>query len=195
MWSVNLWEIFQHTEFPLILLQDVASPVIASLPWGLNKSLRKCSWTRLGSVWRMTQRDKLKISDVLTGLSGQFCRDVSLSLVQSKFIIRFVSPDTEMCSCRVGGGCAVRWACVCFSACASSELMGHDKWKNNQCALASACSRSVARPLQKTDKTNIIKPNQSRYSLHNPDFSSCQSQDPPSLHTRARAHTQTLWRS
>lgn len=46
----------------------------------------------------MTERDKLKISDVLTELSGQFCRDVSLSLVQREFIIRFVGPDIRKCA-------------------------------------------------------------------------------------------------
>lgn len=189
MWSVNLWQIFQHTEFPLILLQDIASLVIASLPWGLNKSLRKCSWTRLGSVWRMTERDKLKISDVLTELSGQFRRDVSLSLVQSKFIIQFVSPDTEMCICRVGGGCAVRWACVCVSACASSELMGHDKWKNNQCALASGFISMLplsgpAAAENRQNQRHLAKPER----ILSAQSGSCQSQDPPSLHTHACTH-------
>lgn len=192
MWSVNLWEIFQHTEFPLILLQDIASPVIASLPWGLNKSLRKCSWTRLGSVWRMTERDKLKISDVLTELSGHSA-GMYLCLLFRVNLSFGLSFQIRKCAAAEWEEVALADERVCVSVCASSELMGHDKWKNNQCALASGFISMLplsgpAAAENRQNQHHLAKPEQ----ILTAQSGSCQSQNPPSLHTHARTHTNTV---
>lgn len=80
---------------------------------------------------------------------------------------------------------------VCVSACASSELMGHDKWKNNQCALASGFISMLplsgpAAAENRQNQHHLAKPEQ----ILTAQSGSCQSQDPlPSPHTHMHVHT------